>query len=65
MTLLGEKATYIIKIDKAIFNIKFEYIRIVDIYESIAYILPIKLDKVSLIIFISIFNITADANRII
>ena len=51
--------------DKIIFKNKFEYIFKIDIYEIIAYILPIVLDIKVLIIFIGAFTIVPVANKII
>lgn len=56
---------YTIEIDKIIFSNVLEYISNVDIYETIAYILPIVLDMRVLIILIGAFNIVPVANNII
>lgn len=50
--------------DKIIFKNTFEYISKIDIYEMIAYILPIVLDIKVLIIFMGAFTIIPVANNI-
>ena len=56
---------YTIAIDNIIFKNMFEYISKIDIYEIIAYILPIVLDIKVLIILIGAFTIVPVANKII
>ena len=51
--------------DNIIFKIVFEYISKIDIYEMIAYALPIVLDINVLIIFGGSFNTVPVANKII
>ena len=62
---LGLYAIYTIEIDKITFKNIFEDIFKIDIYDIIAYILPIVLDKKVLIIFIGAFNIIPVAYKII
>ena len=59
------KAIYTIVNDKIIFKNKLEYISNIDIYETIAYILPIALDINVLIIFGGTLTIIPVANKII
>ena len=56
---------YTIAMDKVIFKNIFEYISKIDIYEIIAYILPIVLDMNVLSILIGAFTIVPVANKII
>lgn len=59
------KAIYTIAIDKTIFKNVFEYISKIDMYEIIAYILPIVLDMKVLSILIGDLTIVPVANKII
>ncbi len=56
---------YTIEIDKTILSKVLEYISKGDMYETIAYILPITLDIKVLIILIGALTIVPVANRII
>ena len=56
---------YTIAIDRLPFKNMLEYISKIDMYEMIAYILPIVLDINVLIIFIGALTIVAVANKII
>lgn len=55
---------YTIAIDNIIFNIVFEYISKMDVYETIAYMLPSILEINVLIIFSGAFTIVPVANKI-
>ena len=56
---------YTIAIDKVIFRKMLEYISKIDMYEIIAYMLPMVLDIKVLIILIGDFIIVPVANKII
>lgn len=62
--LLLSNATYTITMDRSNFKNVFEYISKIDMYEIIAYMLPIVLDINVLIIFIGAFTIIPVANNI-
>ena len=62
--LLLSNATYTITMDRSNFKNVFEYISKIDMYEIIAYMLPIVLDINVLIIFMGAFTIIPVANNI-
>ena len=62
--LLLSNATYTITMDRSNFKNVFEYISKIDMYEIIAYMLPIILDIKVLIIFMGAFTIIPVANNI-